>query len=53
MTKTEIAEKTAAGSEEEYKEIQRRKSEKSLEEGLEDSFPGLRSDQRDPAASDA
>ena len=36
----------------EAEEKERRRLEKSLEEGLEDSFPGVRSDQRDPAAAE-
>jgi hypothetical protein len=39
VTENEIAEKRRQEANEEFKEAQRRKAEKSLERGLEDSFP--------------
>lgn len=40
VTANEIAEKRRQEAEEERKAAQRRKVERSLEEGLEDTFPG-------------
>ena len=39
VTQNEIEEKRRQEAREEYKESQRRKAEKSLDRGLEDSFP--------------
>ena len=51
VTENEIAEKRRQEAEEERKAARRRSLEKSLDEGLEDSFPGLRPDQCHPAAA--